>query len=140
MKKAVLLPAVAALLTATSAYAQPQKGTYIVGASLAGANGYINSTHSNYGQVIINPRVGYFITDRLALGTSLSLAGAFGSGYTSLHTGLSPFARYYFFPKDGARQKKLYFFGEGNIGAGVNTSHVKWPGADGITIPYLPVA
>lgn len=59
----------------------------------------------------LNPKIGYFIIDKLAIGLSSSfiseksesklISGSFGGGYTKSHKfSVGPFVRYYFFKKD----------------------------------------
>lgn len=120
MKKVLLLACVFILISTSAIYAQPEKGDWMVGASLVNANGYINSTVPHQFSFNLNPSAGYFLSNRVAIGTGLNLGyGVFGSRNYFLNVGLSPFARYYFVPKEGMQAKKLFLFGELSTQVGV---------------------
>lgn len=126
MKKLVLASIATTMLSSTAALAQPQKGSWMAGADLLGASAGFNqsSPGNKYVDFIITPKVGYFISNRMVVGSSFTLGGAIVPGrFSNLVGGVTPFARYYFFPKDGAKTRRLYFFAEAH--AGVITAWAK---------------
>lgn len=84
MKKLVLASIATTVLASTSAFAQPQKGTWMAGADLLGASaGFNQSAPGNkYVDFIVTPKVGYFISDRMVVGSSFTLGGlSFPDGF-----------------------------------------------------------
>jgi hypothetical protein len=95
-----------ATLTAT---AQITKGNWLVGgsgsfststATSENTDGTENTQKSIGSQ--INPNLGYFLSDKLAVGLDLSLSfsNPAGSDNSNWAIGLGPFLRYYFLPED----------------------------------------
>lgn len=115
-------------------HAQIQKGTTIAGLSFSFGTSNENSNSINLNSLAINPRIGYFLNNNLALGMefnySLSkLNGEFYSyfdettqtmqssfGFKEENFGLSPFTRYYFHVKDNFK-----FFGQANLSFQINS-------------------
>jgi len=122
MKKiGLLLVAAFTLAAGQNANAQIQKGNIMVGAGLANFNLGLQKGASVGLQ--LNPRVGYFFRDNIAVGALVN----FGFDYaksrgTVIDYGVSAFGRYY----AGSNQIELInharFFAEANIGpSGTNT-------------------
>jgi len=89
------------LLASLSVSAQLQKGGWMVGGTGGGAFGGGGGGGGSVVTVSLAPRAGYFLTDRVVVGSEIGL------GYTTFRgdnpvrqhifgTGLQPFARYYF--------------------------------------------
>lgn len=130
MKKIVIATIATTLLT-LSANAQPKKGSFMVGADLlnASAGFSTNRPGSGYSTFMLSPKVGYFLSDKFAVGANVSFSGAFSAkNFSNLMVGASPFARYYFFPKSGAQAQRLYFFLEAHAGIANATLHDKASG------------
>lgn len=121
MKKLVIVLALA--LISSGAFAQFNKGRYLVGGSL-GFQAYSNkakaasttTTSSHSTDFSLAPSAGYFIIDNLAVGASLNLGAGSDKGTgtnpgksTSTSIGLSPFVRYYL-------SQGIFF--QGQIGVG----------------------
>jgi hypothetical protein len=114
MKKISLI---AALLTgvAFSAGAQTQRGTFTVGGELHYNSYESDNEETTSHELIVLPRIGYFITDNLVVGTGIgymerkdSFDGEMNSAYSlmkALH--ISPFGRYYL-----PAGNNLKFFGQ----------------------------
>lgn len=91
--KTTLLILLLALSASVTGYAQTERGTKMIGGS-----GAIN--FNNGVSIYLLPRLGYFVTEDLAVGSGVLL------GYSrwkdqemsvrNAHVGLQPFARYYF--------------------------------------------
>jgi len=109
MKKQILAT-ILFLALSFSANSQITKGNWMLGGD---ANFYYSntsiSTSSNY-SIFINPNIGYFIKDRLAIGSQLGIS--FNDSSTSLS--LNPFIRYYLLKQD----KKINYFTEAGFGYG----------------------
>ncbi|WP_439879604.1 outer membrane beta-barrel protein [Pontibacter sp. MBLB2868] len=72
-----------------SSNAQTQKGTLMIGGS--------GTTNFNDGFAItLNPNLGYFFADNIAVGSSLNLSYSRVKPFRNIGIGISPFARYYF--------------------------------------------
>jgi hypothetical protein len=77
----------------SAAYSPLQKGNWLVGAGL----GSLNHTFNSSGLAIsIYPRVGYFVSNNVAVGSQIQLNAQLGKGPNYSSYGLSPFIRYYF--------------------------------------------
>jgi hypothetical protein len=104
----------ATLLITFASNAQIDKGNWMMGGS--GRFGNYKTTNSdesfNTTQIGINPNIGYFIIDKLAVGTSAQFSFTFFSNDSSIYKAyiISPFLRYYFFESD----KKINIFSEVN--------------------------
>lgn len=119
MKKLLLLATIIPMLTITVTNAQPRKGDWMVGANIANGTAHINSTVPHQFNFNIIPSGGYFLSNRLVVGAGVGVGVAiFTSKNYAFSYGLSPFARYYFVPKSGMEEDKLYLFGE--LSTGIN--------------------
>lgn len=121
MKKLTIIIATLSFIT-TSVFAQPRKGDWMVGAGIANSSAarVAGSTQFN---VNLNPSAGYFLSNRVAVGTSVGLSySKYARSLSSYSASLKPFARYYFSKKEGMQPKKLYLFGEVSAGAGIGAS------------------
>lgn len=114
MKNLVLITTLAStVLAGTTAFAQPQKGDWMVGASIANSQAYLSNNGYNQFQVSLLPSAGYFLTNRIAVGTGIGLSYASGGHRQHyFHYSISPFARYYFSKKEGIQIHKPVLFGE----------------------------
>ncbi len=121
MKKLILLPFI---LMGMYAHAQTEKGTLMVGAGILSAGETFQNDNSYY-NINLNPRAGWFITDRLAIGTTvlLGINGGNGGNITNFNYGLLPFGRYYF------GTKKTALFAEADFG--IQAYHVAGKGFSG---------
>ncbi len=90
--------------------AQIQKGSKLLGGTVGVNN--INEDGSSITLVNVSPRVGFFLSDRFALGGGLDFTLAVGNGDTEGSVGLFPFARVYFNAIGMSR-----FFAQLDIGA-----------------------
>lgn len=107
MKHKTLAMLAGLLLCAGAAFAQPVQGSVLIG----GTAGF-NSTsfdEDNFTTVHLNPVLGFFITDQLAVGASATLT-FFGGDADGSTFGIGPFIRYYFNNSGDAR-----FFGQAGI-------------------------
>ncbi|PJJ53159.1 outer membrane beta-barrel protein [Hymenobacter chitinivorans] len=126
----------ALLVTATSAFAQTEKGSLMIGSNISELQYASSKGESKEFGVVLTPNVGVFVVDRLALGAELTLAytstklPSFGTTYkTSAFTyGVAPFARYYV--ADGPKHK---FFGQAQYG--ILGYRIKYP--DGGPAPVV---
>jgi outer membrane protein len=107
MKVSIYAILVSCLLLSQAAFAQPEKGSIMLGGT-AGFNAYSYGDYSS-SYVYLIPQVGYFFTDRLAVGALLNLE-FFGGDNDGSWIGIGPYARYYFNESGPAR-----FFGQAGI-------------------------
>lgn len=122
MKKIALLSTAAVLFASLTTYAQPKKGDWMVGANIANTMAATSSWGTQF-SVNLNPSAGYFLSNRVAVGTGVGLSYQhFDKNFSSFNTSLMPFARYYFAKKEGMQAQKLYLFGEVSAGVGAGTS------------------
>ncbi|MBL7802741.1 MAG: outer membrane beta-barrel protein [Saprospiraceae bacterium] len=107
MKKCTLF--VLALLFATTAFAQLQKGTVLLG----GTVGFNNYSEEGDGFTVINlsPTAAYFTSNRLAVGGRVNVAITTGDGLNQTVIGVAPLIRYYFNGSGNTR-----YFGQGSLG------------------------
>ncbi len=90
-----LIQLVICMFFMSSVCAQIEKGTYMLGGSTNAS--ILLRDGSNTIDVNIEPRLGYFINNSLAIGSLLEVSLNMRSdAYSSTIFGLSPFARYYF--------------------------------------------
>jgi len=116
MKKSTIAALVFNGLSSQHAFAQTEKGNWLVGVNVADLH---YSKDRNYGikqyGISLQPDAGYFVADRLAVGAGLELtltgykaensfSGEINKGHTIVY-GLSPFVRYYFLD---ASKHKVY--------------------------------
>ena len=107
MKKLITLLVLVFITLQTNA--QIEKGTWLLGGSASfSSNATTGAGNSNF-TTVISPMAGYFIKDKLAIGTQVAFQSQ-SSVYSSFS--IAPFVRYYFLPKD----KKLNLFGNGSFG------------------------
>lgn len=116
MKKLILASVLLTSLVTTTAFAQPKKGSWMVGADIAGAAASNPGGGNMLFHAALTPKAGYFLTNRLVAGTSLNMGLAVGKKQYALAYGISPFLRYYFAKKDGVQLKKINFFSEVSAG------------------------
>jgi hypothetical protein len=107
MKKCTLF--VLALLFATTAFAQLQKGTVLLGGTV-GFNNYY-SEEDGYTIINLTPSAAFFTSDRLALGGGVNVSVITNGGANQTVIGVVPLVRYYF---NGAGN--IRYFGQGNLG------------------------
>lgn len=125
MKKLIFsIMALSGLLTATSADAQLQKGTFLIGGQLANINFGLGS--SNDFNLAITPKAGYFIENNLAVGLEVPLHFEAVKGKDPLFRyGIGAFGRYYVAPKEFNIDNILNhgrFFGEAGLGIAGRTN------------------
>jgi hypothetical protein len=115
-------------------HAQIQKGLTLGGLSISFGTKAQNSNVTKLNSFSINPRIGYFLNDNLALGMEFNYnvsklngqfydyynneTGAIESsfGFKEENFGLSPFARYYIHLKDNFK-----IFGQGSLNFKINS-------------------
>jgi hypothetical protein len=120
------------VLTSWSAFAQFEQGTLLVGGNFGLEFTTSKSKFSNQTNTIskttrfgLEPRVGYFVIDHLAVGAGVGLSlysekiDDSDNKYSQTEIMLSPFVRYYFDPG---------FFVEGKVGLGVANSKNEFGG------------
>lgn len=122
MKKiALLLCAGIGLFGINNASAQLQKGNLLVGASLGDIGLGLQSGNTSF-SLSINPKLGYFIQDNIALGGEVDLGFATDNTGTVINYGVGAFGRYYFGQKNMVLLKHARFFGEASAGfSGLNS-------------------
>ncbi|HLF63331.1 MAG TPA: outer membrane beta-barrel protein [Saprospiraceae bacterium] len=108
MKHTRILFATGFLLLGLQAWAQPEKGSMMIGGT-AGFNSYSQNDNTST-TFNFSPQVGFFITDRFEVGAIVALFffGDDGDNFNIL--GIGPFLRYYVNGSGDAR-----FFGQGQI-------------------------
>ncbi|MEO8719553.1 MAG: hypothetical protein ABI297_03325 [Ginsengibacter sp.] len=123
MKKFTIFLLITFIFCSHNSNAQIQKGNVLVGGDIANLN--LNLGSGGAFQATINPKVGFFVRDNLALGAYLSfgLATAKGAG-TTTNYGVGALGRYYV--NDSTtnilRHGRLFF--EGTVGLeGVSVSN-----------------
>ncbi|HRG59054.1 MAG TPA: outer membrane beta-barrel protein [Bacteroidia bacterium] len=90
MKRLILIPF--ALLVAHILFAQPVKGKYFLGGTIGISKIDASTPISNGGfnksmNVSIEPQMGYFINDRVAIGASLNYGSSYQENMNSINTG-----------------------------------------------------
>ncbi|PSK94488.1 outer membrane beta-barrel protein [Taibaiella chishuiensis] len=116
MKKiSALIIAGMAIFGTHQASAQIQKGNLMVGASLADMNIKLQKGNTDL-SLSINPKIGYFIQDNVAIGAEVKLGFATNSAQNSINYGIGAFGRYYVSSKQLELLKHARFFGEVNAG------------------------
>ena len=86
------------------------KGNWLIGGTIGSTN--FNFETSTFA-INVQPRAGYFIGERTALGALVNLGLNAANGDTDFSYGIAPFVRYYF--PEGARPSGRWF-GEGTAG------------------------
>ena len=119
MKKIIGIAVIALSFVLSNQVAQIQKGNVLVGGDIAG----LHFGGGGYFNVSIDPKVGFFIRDNVAVGAyvNFGLTTAKGSEHT-YNYGVGALARYYINdPKTNVLKHGRLFF-EGNVGIeGTNT-------------------
>jgi hypothetical protein len=116
MKKTVLLLCASlGLFGMSTASAQLQQGNLLVGASLGDIGLGLQSGNTSF-SLSINPKLGYFIQDNIALGGEVKLGLATDNTGTVVNYGIGAFGRYYFGQKNMVLMKHARFFGEASAG------------------------
>ena len=85
MKKLLLITPLLFVLTSSS-FAQPQKGSWLVGASIANGGAAVQPNINSVFNFNISPKAGYFLSNRLALGTGINFG--IGGSATTKHNAL----------------------------------------------------
>lgn len=96
------------LLTGFQAWAQPHKGSILIGGN-AGFTSTNFSGDFNVTVFSLSPLAGFFVSDRVAVGGSVGVS-FFGGDAEGSSVRLSPLVRYYFNGSGSTR-----FFGQGNV-------------------------
>lgn len=94
MKTLKLFSLVTLLFACLQMQAQTDQGSVMIGGNV----GFANSKYGDASQTVvaINPFIGYFVIDKLALGSSISLNLFTGDGLEGTSFGAGPRVRYYF--------------------------------------------
>lgn len=122
MKKMILglLISGAALIT-TPTHAQLQKGNLMIGADLANIELNLQSGNTKFG-FDLNPKLGYFVDDNIAVGGMLNIGIESSKGYFDFEYGIGAFGRYYVSDPRTILLKHARFFAEAGVGInGYNT-------------------
>jgi hypothetical protein len=114
-KRTAFLFAALALTCTLPATAQIQKGNLMVGANLADMSLGLQKDNNNF-SLSINPKMGYFIQDNIALGAEVKLGFETAKGYTDINYLVGAFGRYYFSDQETILLKHSRFFLEANAG------------------------
>ncbi|MBK9983674.1 MAG: hypothetical protein IPP15_15050 [Saprospiraceae bacterium] len=71
------------------------KGAWMLGGSAGFSSTKVKGLDGSLTAILIDPTIGYFIANDLAIGTELSFFSLSSGGETNTSTGLGPFVRYY---------------------------------------------
>ena len=104
-----LFPLLIFLAFTTGLSAQIQKGSVLLGGTVGFTN--ISEDGDSYTQLSLAPTVGFFLSDRFALGGKLQFDLLAVDDATASTLGLAPFGRYYF---NGSGMSR--FFGQVDVG------------------------
>lgn len=85
-------------LISMNGFSQIQKGNLLLGGT--GSFTTYNSGINKNRTLNLNPSLGYFVSDKIAIGSSLSFYFMHSGSTTGIGFGISPFARYYFLKKE----------------------------------------
>jgi len=102
--------------------AQTSKGNLLLGGTAnisSNSNEIIDSNTFNLG---INPNLGYFFIDDLAIGATVGFNYFNGNNFSSTNIGIAPFIRYYFVSTDNHGIFGFAGFGISNINSKTGTS------------------
>ncbi len=124
MKKiSTILIAGVVFMGVNEANAQIQKDNIMVGANITNFDiGFQNGTSVNFS---LNPQVGYFIRDNIAIGGLVNLGVNYKKNAgTTVSYGVGAFGRYYVSSKQMQLLKHTRFFGEANVGISGENSKV----------------
>ncbi len=119
MKKIAGILLISALIVSNKSNAQIQKGNLLVGGDIAG----LHFGSGGYFNVTLDPKVGFFIRDNVALGAYINFGLTTAKDQSTVTTyGVGALARYYINdPKTNVLKHGRLFF-EGNVGIeGTNT-------------------
>lgn len=94
---ATLLVAISLCLVKMNA--QTDQGSWLVGTTFRPSLGTQNADESRIFNINVGLNGGYFITNSIALGTSITFNQYKNDDFKATALGLSPFARYYFTPR-----------------------------------------
>lgn len=123
MKKiSALFIAGMAIFGTNQASAQIQKGNLMVGASLADMNIKLQKGNTDL-SLSINPKIGYFIEDNIAIGAQVKLGFATDAARNTINYGIGAFGRYYISTSQFELLKHARFFGE--VDAGLVGDNIK---------------
>lgn len=115
------------LVTTLSLNAQITKGNWLVGGNgsfsesiATSEDSFGNEIKSKVTSLRLNPNIGYFLIDKLALGIDFSIdyANSQGANNSNWSIGVGPFARYYFLKPE----KLINIFSEANFAYGTGLS------------------
>lgn len=111
-----LISVIALVIAATCAHAQTSSGNMMVGATIGfGSVSREGGSLNDNSWFTFTPSFGYFVSDKLAVGTSVTLSSSrtgTGSAKTTTSTlGFGPFARYYLFTSND----NFAFFGQAGL-------------------------
>ncbi len=126
MKKIIGIAVIALSFCSLKSSAQIQKGNVLVGGDLAG----LHFGSGGYFNVSIDPKVGFFIRDNVAVGAYVNFGLTTAKDQSTLTTyGVGALARYYINdPKTNVLNHGRLFF-EGNVGIeGTNTKNASTNG------------
>lgn len=98
--------------SAPAANTAVQQGNFLVGSNLGSIG---QNLQSNTFSLNLNPRIGYFISSNVAVGTEVQLNLYLFQGDGNISYGLTPFIRYYF-PEEAPAANR--WFGEAVVGLG----------------------
>lgn len=125
---------------AHKASAQIQKGNLMVGASLADMNIKLQKGNTDL-SLSINPKIGYFIQDNVAIGAQVKLGFATDAGGSSINYGIGAFGRYYISSKQLELLKHARFFAEvdaGLVGDNYKPKNMPSVSTNGLGIGFGP--
>jgi hypothetical protein len=107
---------------AASAGAQTETGNFMVGANILSTS--VNFQKDNTGfDIALQPKVGYFINDNIALGVAVELGLNAVKSNTTMNYGITPFARVFIGNKSVTDiPKRIMFFVEAGGGFGGRNS------------------
>ncbi len=124
------------IFNTNKATAQIQKNNLMVGADIADINLGFQKNNTAF-SLSLNPKVGYFIEDNMALGAMVNLGINTSTGYTSVNYGIGIFGRYYIADQKAQVLKHSRFFLEGNVG--INGLNTKVTGQKAVTTNGLGI-
>lgn len=111
------------ILLSFSGNAQIDKGYYLLGGRAGAA---FSSPQTVLGNVQfgsfswnLNPQVGVFVKDKIAIGANLTLAQSYSSNSRSSAIGIGPFGRYYFLPTE----REVNLLAQAGFALGTNISN-----------------
>ncbi len=123
MKKTLSLFFAGIFMLSVTGYSQIEQGNILVGGNIANFN--IGLEKGSVFSMTINPKLGFFIKDNLAVGPDILLGLQSFSGTTAFNYGIGALGRYYFGDKQNISPlRHSRFFLEGTAGfRGANVSN-----------------